>query len=248
MDKLQPRAIIFDLGSTLIEYESVPWDVLAVDCVESAREFLVSKKVSIPDKDEFHRVFSEVKATYRRVAADQLVEWDVPTASIRLFNELKIDFDDKLVHRFFDAYYEPIDKELFVYDDTIETLEFLSQSYGTLGLVSNTIFPERAHLGELKRFGIDRYLSFTIFSSVFRLRKPHPDIFYHASNLAGCAPSECVYVGDRYVEDIQGPFKIGMPAILKVKAGREYPDEMPEATRRIDTLAELSEHIEMSVA
>ena len=63
--------------------------------------------------------------------------------------------------------------------------------------------------------------------------------------LAGFAPSECLYVGDRYLEDIQGPESVGMSAILKIKPGREYPAEMPETVRRIDTLSELFDHIEI---
>ena len=86
---------------------------------------------------------------------------------------------------------------------------------------------------------------FKIFSSDFRLRKPHPDIFIQAANLAGHAPEDCVYIGDRYMEDVQGPKGIGMPAILKIKEGRVYPDEMPEADRRIETLSDLLEHFEI---
>ena len=62
--------------------------------------------------------------------------------------------------------------------------------------------------------------------------------------MAGYAPGECLYVGDRYVEDIQGPTAIGMDAILKVREGREYPEEMPEAYACINSLAELRELFE----
>jgi putative hydrolase of the HAD superfamily len=114
-----------------------------------------------------------------------------------------------------------------------------------MGLVSNTIFPERAHQQELDRFGLKPYLKFAVFSSTFGLRKPHQDIFYQACNMAGFAPSECLYVGDRYLEDIVGPTEIGMTAILKIKPGREYPTDMPESMRTIDNLGELADHLEL---
>jgi FMN phosphatase YigB (HAD superfamily) len=97
----------------------------------------------------------------------------------------------------------------------------------------------------LRRFGIAPLLQFTVFSSTFGLRKPHADIFRHACNLAGQNPVDCVYVGDRYVEDITGPQGIGMSAILKIKQGREYPEEMPGAERRIEHLSELFDHIQI---
>jgi putative hydrolase of the HAD superfamily len=132
-----------------------------------------------------------------------------------------------------------------VYDDTVETLEKLKHRYPEMGLISNTIFPGWVHERELKQFGIAPFLNFTVYSSSFGLRKPHPDIFRKAANLAGHAPQECLYVGDRYVEDIVGPRGVGMHAILKVKPDREYPEEMPEVDRRIDNLSELAEHIRL---
>ena len=53
MEKLQPRAVIFDLGSTLIEYEAIPWPELNLVCLEKAYEFLVKKKIEIPEKEPF---------------------------------------------------------------------------------------------------------------------------------------------------------------------------------------------------
>jgi hypothetical protein len=39
MEKLQPRAVIFDLGSTLIEYEVIPWSEMNLYCAASARNY-----------------------------------------------------------------------------------------------------------------------------------------------------------------------------------------------------------------
>ena len=44
MDKLKVKAVIFDLGSTLIEYEKVPWMELSVECIASVGDFL--RKIS----------------------------------------------------------------------------------------------------------------------------------------------------------------------------------------------------------
>ena len=245
MNKLKPRALIFDLGSTLIEYESMPWDELAMVCLEAGRQFLISKGYELPSRLVVEQTFEDLRAVYRREAAETLIEWDVPTVAARMFDALNIAYDEALVDAFFDAYYEPVDRELFVYDDVLETLTVLSKSYPVMGLISNTVFPERAHLRELDRFGIAPFLKFTVFSSSFGLRKPHQDIFYQACNLAGYAPSECLYIGDRFVEDILGPIGIGMGAILKRKAGREYPADMPESLRKVDNMIELLDHIEL---
>lgn len=245
MEKLRPQAVIFDLGSTLIEYEAVSWDELNLLCATSARKWLVEQGYAVPDEQVFHARFEEAKTAYRRAASETLEEWNVPMVATPFLEEYGIDTRDGMVDRFFDAYYAPVDRLLFVYPDTIDTLRWIKSRGVRTGLISNTVFPERAHRHELKRFGIEPYLDFTIFSSSFRLRKPHPDIFRHACTLAGCAPEECVYVGDRYVEDITGPNGIGMAAILRAKAGREYPPDMPPDVRRISTLAELADHLDI---
>lgn len=245
MEKLKPRAILFDLGSTLIEYEILSWDALGEECAKHARDFMIARKIDIGEDGQFEVRFNDIRDGYRKRAADRLVEWDVVQVASDLFDQMGLSYDDAFVNEFFDAYYKPVAELLYAYDDAVETLRRLKTKYSVMGLISNTVFPERVHRHELERFGLEPYLDFALFSSTFGLRKPHPDIFLKAANLAGFAPSECVYIGDRYVEDIQGPTGVGMPAILKVKPDREYPEEMPEATRKIDHLSELFEHIEM---
>ncbi len=244
MEKLSPQAVIFDLGSTLIEYETMSWSELSALCAASARKFLIKEGFNVPGEDEFNQAFESVKDSYRRVAFQKWVEWTIPQAAGKLFNEISINYNMSQIDRFFDAYYEPVDKRLYIYDDTIATLVKVRERFSVVGLISNTIFPERVHRGELQRFGIEPFLDFAIFSSTFKLRKPHPDIFHKAANLAGYAPGECVYIGDRYIEDVCGPQGAGMSAILKVHDSREYPPDMPSDTRRICTLSDLGDHLD----
>lgn len=242
-DKLSPRAVIFDLGSTLIEYEPIPWDELSLLCAHEAHAFLNRSGVDIGEKDIFSQQYEAAKNYFRSHTASDHREWTVVDAARHLLNDLTINHDEQLLQEFFDAYYSPVAEKLYVYDDTIAVLARLKARYGTLGLISNTIFPSRAHLAELERFDIARYLSFTIFSSDFGFRKPHPAIFEHAASLAGVPPEDCVYIGDRYLEDIYGPSQIGMQAILKVTANREYPERLMPTIRCINTLSDLHQHL-----
>ena len=239
MSKLNPKAVIFDLGSTLIEYESIPWPELSIHCAARAREVLLEKGFSLPDESNFYQSFEKVKEKHRQVATEKLIEWSIPQAAEDLLQSLNVNSDKNTVDLFFDGFYQPVHERLFVYDDTAETLNKIKNNNIKIGLISNTIFPAETHIGELNRFNIHSFFEFKIFSSSFKLRKPHPDIFKHAVKLSGFTPEECVYVGDRYYEDIEGPHGIGMPAVLKIKKDREYPDEMPLAKWKISKLSEL---------
>ncbi|MDF1544930.1 MAG: HAD family hydrolase [bacterium] len=244
MEKLCPRAVIFDLGSTLIEYETIPWEQLVLVCAEAAHDFLLTESIKLPSRNEFLEQFETTRLEYRARAVESLSEYTVPEAAVTILDNLQIAHNADLINRMFDAYYHPVRQGLYIYDDTFATLQKIKNAGMTIGLISNTIFPARTHLGELNRFGISEFFDFTIFSSTFGKRKPHPDIFKEALKQAGCEASEAVYVGDRYIEDVTGPIALGMSAILKPKKGREYPAEMPLAERRIDTLAELADHID----
>lgn len=246
-EKLSPKAIIFDLGSTLIEYDKIPWPELAIVCMKDVAKFLRKKNIEIPaDDDEFVAIFETVKADFRKLAQDKFIEWSIPQAAEKLLKKLSLESSEVLIDGMFDAYYKQVEKNLSIYDDTVSTLELCKENGFTIGLVSNTIFPDMTHLKELKRYKIDSYFDFTLFSSAFGVRKPHKDIFYKAVNLAGYAPSECVYIGDRYIEDVTGPQSIGMHAILKKLDKREYPEDMPNNIRTISTLSEIENHINFS--
>ena len=240
MEKLHPKAVIFDLGSTLIEYEAIPWEDLIIECVESGRLYLLSIGFQPPDKSVFQKIFHKVINEYRSIALSELIEWNVLDAIAKILKILSIPVSEDLTNNFFDAFYEPVHKRLFVYEDTVKVLKKLKSKFDKVGLVSNTIFPERIHLDEITRFGIEPYLDFKIFSSTFGYRKPHPSIFLNAAELSGCNPSDCVYIGDRYYEDVQGPDKIGMPSILKFKENRDYPKDYKNSLRVIYNLSELS--------
>jgi len=237
--------VIFDLGSTLIEYESEPWPKLIQKCTKAAWEYLDERGFSLPPADDFASRLDEVKNAYREIAVEQLIEWTVPQAAEKLLQSLGVEHKPETIDSFFEAYYRPVGEKLYVYDDTVQTLRLIKESGRTIGLISNTIFPEEPHLNELRRFGIAEYFDFTIFSSTFKLRKPHRKIFIRGVELAGFPPEDCVYIGDRYLEDVVGPGSIGMPAILKRWGKREYPADMPEASRIITNLSELSEQIEL---
>ncbi len=245
MEKLKPKAVIFDLGSTLIDYLTNDWFEVSREATQKAHQQIQNSGHSLPDFEEFWIQLEEVKQFYRDRAARTFQEWTVVEAAEDLFKRLKLDNNGRLAGQFFESYYSAMSAKLYIYDDTIETLSWLKERVEKIGLISNTIFPEEKHVEELSRFKITRFLDYKIFRSTFGLRKPHPDSFSKAVELSGFEPNECVYIGDRYVEDITGPAKIGMPAILKKIKGREYPEEMPESTRQISSLMELKNHLDI---
>lgn len=243
--KLRPRGVIFDLGSTLIEYEAMPWPELAVIGIMEVRRALEGRQHQLPPPDEFVSLVNRYKTEYKESSTATLREWDMTSVMARLCSELQL-LDHAQEHdRLFDAYYSPVAEKLYIYEDTKDVLARLRDAGLAIGLVSNTIFPERVHRDELNRFGINSYFDHLTFSSTFGWKKPDPRIFQVAASGLGLDPADCVYVGDRYLEDIVGPSLIGMPAILKNKSRIEYPDPLPLRTRVVESLSGLFDHLEI---
>lgn len=245
MKKLSPKAVLFDLGSTLIDFPVSNWEVVSRECSIKGRQVLIDSGIKVPDEKEFLEGFERVRAGLREKALLSFSEWTVVQAAEDLFGNLGISTDNGLADKFFDAFYAELEQHLHLYDDTIDILTRIKSRYGKVGLISNTIFPERVHHHEFKRFGLEPFFDFTLFSSTFGLRKPHHAIFDEAARLASHYPEDCVYIGDRYLEDVQGSTGAGMHSILKVISGRDYPTDMPEAVRRISVLSDLSHHLDI---
>lgn len=245
MKKLSPKAVIFDLGSTLVNFPVSNWDEVSRECSLAGRQHLIEAGHDLPSEAIFLAEFEKARANFRELAADTYKEWTIDQAAEVLLKDLGLQTGNGLAMKFFDTFYSSLERHLSLYDDTIDVLTRIRKRYEKVGLISNTIFPEKVHHHEFKRFGLRPYFDFAIFSSTFGLRKPHPSIFLEAARLAGCAPSDCVYIGDRYVEDFQGSTGAGMEAILKVFPDREYPENLPDTIRKIYCLTDLSKHLDI---
>lgn len=237
--KFKVKGIIFDLGSTLIEYETIPWDQLHLLSLQEGYNYLREKGYPIPGPENFERKFEEVRDRYRARARESLKEWVITDAISDLLHSVGLDGTPQLAHDFFSVYYRLQSDGLVMFDDVPSTLKFLRDRRLKIGMVSNTIYPAQYHLRELKRFDILKYFDFTIFSSEFGYRKPHPSIYEKAVALSGYPASDLLFIGDRYLEDVVGPADAGLNSILRYCEGREYPQPIPENIVVINALSEL---------
>ncbi|HKK20814.1 MAG TPA: hypothetical protein VJ983_05015, partial [candidate division Zixibacteria bacterium] len=135
MDKLHPKAIIFDLGCTLIEYEVITWEELGKHCARSVRKFVANSGHELPDDEEFYELFEQVKNEYRKLANEKMIEWTIPQAAQRLLRKLNITENGDYLNRLFDAYYQPVGEQIYVYDDTLDILKRLRERYEKIGLI-----------------------------------------------------------------------------------------------------------------
>ena len=239
------KAVLFDMGSTLIEFENLTWDELRRLSTEKGYQFLKEKNLSVPDLEEFSRVLLAGFMEARAEIEENLKELKFEKVIFDFFKRLNLRTSDGIYGNFLEVYYRPVADQLTLIDGADDVLKHFKEKDLKIGLVSNTIFPEKYHLRELKRFGLYPYLDAHFFSSEVGVRKPHPKIFRLALDKLEIDPSEAVFIGDRLKEDVGGAQDVGMKGILKCHEGRDYtvpvtPDaQVTELKELPDTIGKL---------
>lgn len=237
------KAILFDLGGTLIEYENLTWQELSVQGFKLAFDTLKGSLDNLPEREQFVRLFNDHFEARYRDSLKSLMEVKVTDLIKDCFTTLNLPGDGVLRKEFLEAYYRPITDQVTMVKDAPQVLGQLKVKGFKLGLVSNTIFPGDFHRRELSRFDLIDFFDSLLFSCEVGFKKPHPAIFREALEALEVRPEEAVFIGDRLKEDIAGPKSLGIRTILKLRGGRDYSDDVePEAS--IEKLVELPEVIE----
>ena len=219
------KAVFFDLGSTLIEFENHDWSTLGKMGIKSAYPFMKERFPQLTELTEFGPTFY----LYLRDILDRRTdhsEVELYDVCARIFHRMDLRIDNGIVEKFVDIYYKPVTDQITLIPGAVEILEKLKNAGLVIGLVSNSIFPEKFHLREMERFGLRKYFDFTIFSSSIGTRKPGKAIFERALAKANVTPSRAIFIGDRFDADITGAKKRGIVAVWKHRENRDNPDNV----------------------
>jgi putative hydrolase of the HAD superfamily len=240
------RGVIFDLGSTLIEFENHGWDEMTSEGQRRGYQRLVSDDHQLPDYATFAAELEVVKNQYRAAARSTWEEWRMVDAAEQYFTHLGLPDAAAQGRRFIADFYAVVREQITLCAGAVEVLRELKRRGLRTGLISNTVFPRDEHEVDVQESGLGEFLDFRIYSSGYGRRKPHPEIYRAGLAGIGLPADEVCFVGDRYLEDVVGPQGVGMTGILKYRAGREYPQPMPAGITVIHQLDELLKIMEQS--
>ncbi len=237
------QAVLFDLGGTLLHYDQPPENGFDAINARAMRAFLSvatlrGTKVSDPDLAlrAVARMAAALEAKSKRTrysnTAEIMAREGLEAIGVRL--------PDKVFVEAMQAYYQAVSAVVTpVAGDAVAMLRCLSEQGRQLGVVSNTLWTPEMHDADLARYELLEHLPVRVYSSRAGYVKPDERIFREALDHFDVAPAEAVFVGDRLLEDVAGPQKIGMRAVLVASPWHtEESDEcIPDA--RIATVDEL---------
>lgn len=124
-----------------------------------------------------------------------------------------------------------------LFDDVEQTMNSLLIQYD-LGIIANQSIDILKILEESK---INRFFKVIVISSEVKVRKPDPEIFRLAMNLANTSPEHCIMVGDRLDTDISPANKLGMKTIRTTNSLFKLQQPMNEFEKPTYMVANLSE-------
>ena len=101
-----------------------------------------------------------------------------------------------------------------LHPQSVELLETLRADGLRIGLVSNAFDPGEFMREDLAVHGIADLIDAAVFSSEIGVRKPDPRIYRVVLDALGVGPERALFVGDRVLEDVQGPAALGMHTCL----------------------------------
>jgi HAD superfamily hydrolase (TIGR01662 family) len=212
--------VLFDLGSTLIYFDS-DWN----ETISQATHFMHRKLLSMGFNldDSFPLQYRSISREYYRWRDEELVETPAPLVFRKVMSDYGYpELSDAQVQEALAALYGLSQEHWQAEADAVPTLRALRQTGLRIGLVSNAGYDEDIQI-LIDKAGLREHLDFIISSAACGLRKPHPRIFEMALEALQARPEETVMVGDFLEADILGANRLGMRSVW--------------ITRRIDTAA-----------
>jgi FMN phosphatase YigB (HAD superfamily) len=209
------KAILFDLGDTLFDFEKVDQYAVFERSAHTTYAHLQSLGQQLPPFKTYFR--KHIRAVQLGYVWSRLVNREVHCGQLlaRLYRRLKINLDEPTTQHMSWMWYEPITCHCRVSDDVIPTLTRFRDRGLKLAIVSNTFIPGPILDKHLALHGLLEFFPHRIYSSEVGCRKPNPKIFRIALDEVGADPHEAIFVGDSIKNDVQGARRAGMISILR---------------------------------
>ena len=232
------KAILFDLGETLVSFGKVDTTRLFFQGARLSYDFLKNCGQSVGSFKYY--CWRNLISLYIRRLFSKLTGNDFNSLALLRWVGTKkgIKLDKQQWRHFAWLWYEPLSKIGRAEPNIKETLTSLKQQGLKLGIVSNTFVTAGSLEKHLEQLGILDFFPVRLYSYEFDFRKPDARIFEVAAQRIGEVPENIMFVGDRLDIDIKPAAKAGMRAVLK-KAYTNTGKKVPAGVWEINQLSEL---------
>ena len=228
------RAVLFDIGGTLLEYVpevSAAGRRLLEEGCRRAYDWLREQGKELPEYGEFARRHWRALWWGRLRRRMRGRELRAQRVVLEVLARMGVEVRPEEIYELTACYHRPFAETLRPMPGAREVLAELSRRGLKLATVSNTAWPGYLLEEDLARFGLTEHLEFSLYSSYFGRPKPAEGIFLQALKMLGVDSEEALFVGDSPKEDIWGAHRVGMRTVLVASDGPDNPRRV--AYRRV---------------
>lgn len=220
------EAVAFDLGDTLITVNAGPEQLEAV-WQEIYTQLQQTEGEGLPPLSAIRRCIEEhvgrkMQITWREKIEAELDIVEMFTNALQAAQMPRAD-EAAFVRHIIELEHLLVGKYTRVGPQVFDTLTELKQRGYKLALVSNFCNIPQLVYDSIERLGLLSFFDATIISCEFGWRKPSPHIYAETIRRLQTKPERVLFVGDRLVEDVQGPHTAGMKAALTHESRQEDP-------------------------
>ena len=230
------RAVLFDYGLTLVTFRYPREELLAM-----LKEVRLWLGPDAPGAETLMRdVLEPLEDDLEAIGVDEI---DYLRVYERAWRRAGLDVPRPTLLRILDLEQRCWDGAISLAPDALETLELLRARGLRLAVASNAPFPPEMLHRQVRSTGIAERVDAVVFSSEVGRRKPAPELYEAALRRIGVAAGDALYVGDRVVEDYDGPRRLGMRAVLCTAVARRPIGDGVPAIGRLGELAAFVERV-----
>lgn len=223
MDKITD--IFFDLDHTL-------WDFDRNSGLAFAKIFKLNN-LSI-DYKEFLKVYSPINfQQWKWYREERITKTQLRYGRFKkTFDKMGLKVTDDIINKLSDDYILYLPENNFLFDGTLELLEYLKPSY-RMHIITNGF--QEVQERKMKLSGLEPFFQTMTTSESVGVKKPNPKIFHHAITQANTTIKNSVMIGDTYEADILGAIGIGMEAIFF----NYHKVDVPLSIKKIENIIEV---------
>ena len=211
------QAVFFDMGGTIETFGYTR--ELRLETTAMIRQRLTDADIHLHlSNEELYDVISNGLAQYKRWSLQSMEElpstrvWtDYIFSGLDVNKERLAEISEELMFLIETRFYQRTMRTEM--PGVLRTIKELGLK---IGMISNVNSRGQVH-ANLKKYGIIDYFYPIVLSSEYGRRKPDPSIFHYAARLINAPASQCVYLGDRVVRDIDGARRAGFGLAIQIR-------------------------------
>jgi len=228
------RAVLLDYGLTLVSFTFPRDELLCV--LDRARRWLGP---DAPDAEALMRdVLEPLEGDLDAIGEDEV---DYLAFYDRAWRRAGLEVPADTLYRILDLEQRCWDRAVRVAPGALEALEALRERGLRTAVASNAPFPPVMMHRQARLAGIAERVDAVVFSSEVGRRKPAPELYQAALDRLDVSATDALYVGDRELEDYDGPRRLDMRAVICTALSRR---PVRQGVPTIAGLAELPAYVE----